>query len=193
MAHTPDLGSSSCLDDIAAKLREALGAARTIGLHSDDEFVIQAERAFMLLSQREARAATRDQLARLLEEFYKECPLRTTNLETMQKWKQDINDALMAARASNFGEADIKEAELCRRRVHNRIEDLKGQVRVLCRVRPRTGAEESRGRRGGGRCQGGGAGTGGEARRKVWDQDGRDCCQEKGRALGRDLWQGDER
>jgi hypothetical protein len=122
-----------------------LSAARTIGLHSDDEFVIQAERAFMLLSQREARAATRDQLARLLEEFYKQCPLRTTNLETMQKWKQDINDALMAARASNFGEADIREAELCRRRVHNRIEDLKGQVRVLCRVRPRSEAEESRG------------------------------------------------
>lgn len=138
-----DSDSTLSLDDVAAKVCEALREARMIGLTSEDEFVIQAERAFMLLSQREARAATRDQLARLLTEFKKQC-LRTADLDSLQKWKHDINDALIAARGSNLPESEIKEAEMCRRKVHNRIEDLKGQVRVFCRVRPRSAAEKSR-------------------------------------------------
>ncbi|KAI8927944.1 P-loop containing nucleoside triphosphate hydrolase protein [Entophlyctis helioformis] len=40
------------------------------------------------------------------------------------------------------GEAKLREEEMTRRRLHNTIQELKGNIRVFCRVRPLLGAEK---------------------------------------------------
>jgi len=52
---------------------------------------------------------------------------------------------LAAAKALGLPETELHEAELRRRKVHNVIQDLKGQIRVFCRVRPLNAKERSNG------------------------------------------------
>lgn len=40
-------------------------------------------------------------------------------------------------------EADVLDAETRRRKIHNHIEDLKGAIRVFCRVRPLSDKEQN--------------------------------------------------
>jgi len=44
--------------------------------------------------------------------------------------------AIRAALAAGVPEADVHTAEVRRKRLHNTIEDIKGSIRVFCRVRP---------------------------------------------------------
>jgi hypothetical protein len=43
------------------------------------------------------------------------------------------------------GEADVHEAERMRKKFHNTIEDLKGSIRVFCRIRPLSSKEKDQG------------------------------------------------
>jgi len=59
-----------------------------------------------------------------------------THISILRGIEGRLAAGLGAARRVGLSEAEMREAEFCRRRVHNRIEDMKGQVRVYCRVRP---------------------------------------------------------
>lgn len=50
--------------------------------------------------------------------------------------KKALSDIISAAKAGQVLEADLLPAEQRRRKIHNGIEDLKGTIRVFCRVRP---------------------------------------------------------
>jgi len=55
-----------------------------------------------------------------------------------------LTDAIHVAKEAGVAEKDLHEAELQRRRLHNDIADLKGAIRVYCRVRPLMGGASSR-------------------------------------------------
>ncbi|RKP27728.1 C-terminal kinesin [Syncephalis pseudoplumigaleata] len=65
---------------------------------------------------------------------------RETTIEQLQNEVKD-NKALIAAL-----EQKIREEESMRRRLHNTIQELKGNIRVFCRVRPPMGAELAKGK-----------------------------------------------
>uniref|UniRef100_A0A6U6V4M0 Kinesin-like protein n=1 Tax=Zooxanthella nutricula TaxID=1333877 RepID=A0A6U6V4M0_9DINO len=47
-----------------------------------------------------------------------------------------LADALLHARAKGCPEAALRDADLVRKRLHNVAEDLRGAIRVVCRIRP---------------------------------------------------------
>jgi hypothetical protein len=55
---------------------------------------------------------------------------------SLREAKEQLNEAIREAKNHGVSEADLVRAENCRRRFHNTIEDLKGSIRVFCRVRP---------------------------------------------------------
>merc|ERR1719498_1595736 len=57
--------------------------------------------------------------------------------ELREKLTVDIKEAL----DHGVSETDLADAETWRRKVHNRIEDIKGNIRVFCRVRPLSSKE----------------------------------------------------
>lgn len=59
--------------------------------------------------------------------------------------RDQLLSELAHARALGLPEEELHPAELQRRKLHNAIQDLKGQVRVFCRMRPLNDAEKSRG------------------------------------------------
>jgi len=63
-------------------------------------------------------------------------PLAFADLSRLRILKQSLSAEVENARQLEVPEADIKEAEGVRRRIHNAIEDRKGQLRVYCRIRP---------------------------------------------------------
>lgn len=52
---------------------------------------------------------------------------------------------LTHAKVLGLGEEELRAAELQRRKLHNAIQDLKGQVRVFCRIRPLNAREKMQG------------------------------------------------
>jgi hypothetical protein len=59
--------------------------------------------------------------------------------------KEQLDEAIQDAKKHGVSEADLVVAENCRRRFHNTIEDLKGNIRVFCRIRPLNAKEIERG------------------------------------------------
>jgi hypothetical protein len=61
--------------------------------------------------------------------------------------KDQLCEVLQASRNQGIMEEDLVDIEKHRRRIHNIIEDLKGQIRVYCRFRPLSNAEMQQGNR----------------------------------------------
>merc|ERR1719235_1342780 len=59
--------------------------------------------------------------------------------------KAKLSETITRAKSCGLPERELHSAETRRRRVHNAIEDRKGQVRVFCRVRPLNAKECSQG------------------------------------------------
>lgn len=68
-----------------------------------------------------------------------------TSVEALRTGRDMIRDRLREAKDAGCQEVDLREADLRRRRLHNAIEDLKGSIRVYCRVRPISQKEQDRG------------------------------------------------
>jgi kinesin family protein C2/C3 len=68
-----------------------------------------------------------------------------TNLDALKEAKLALSDSITAAKAGKVAEASLLPAELRRRKIHNGIEDIKGSIRVFCRVRPLSSKETMNG------------------------------------------------
>jgi len=68
-----------------------------------------------------------------------------TSVDFVRQGKDRLSDAIEAAIAGGAAEADLAEAEIRRKKLHNTIEDLKGAIRVFCRVRPLSSKEKEQG------------------------------------------------
>eukprot|EP00428_Durinskia_dybowskii_P019617 CAMPEP_0170217242 /NCGR_PEP_ID=MMETSP0116_2-20130129/8283_1 /TAXON_ID=400756 /ORGANISM="Durinskia baltica, Strain CSIRO CS-38" /LENGTH=1246 /DNA_ID=CAMNT_0010467869 /DNA_START=69 /DNA_END=3809 /DNA_ORIENTATION=+ len=60
----------------------------------------------------------------------------TTSIDALRDSKDKLTRAIQEAVANGVPEISIAEAEIRRKKLHNSIEDLKGSIRVFCRIRP---------------------------------------------------------
>eukprot|EP00929_Paragymnodinium_shiwhaense_P115933 TRINITY_DN8509_c0_g4_i1.p1 TRINITY_DN8509_c0_g4~~TRINITY_DN8509_c0_g4_i1.p1 ORF type:complete len:1229 (+),score=336.65 TRINITY_DN8509_c0_g4_i1:129-3689(+) len=60
----------------------------------------------------------------------------TKSIDALTGAKAQLTEAIEEAKAAGVAEVHLGDAELRRRKIHNGIEDLKGSIRVFCRVRP---------------------------------------------------------
>mmetsp|Transcript_87550 Transcript_87550/g.252475 ORF Transcript_87550/g.252475 Transcript_87550/m.252475 type:complete len:621 (+) Transcript_87550:1142-3004(+) len=68
-----------------------------------------------------------------------------TSIEALRLAKEKLTMVTQAARADGMPEQELVEPERLRRKMHNTIEDLKGSIRVFCRIRPLSHREASAG------------------------------------------------
>lgn len=157
------------LQDLRAQLAAAVGEARAARVDLEGEKKARAEEVAGLQSQLaakvdEAKALTQD--LRMLEvEFrsYKEhngtsnaqqmeaiSDLKMTVEKLSQQYEQTLtdlaaqhNDSLQKQSHISSLERRVADAEAQRRQLHNTIQELKGNIRVMCRVRPAPDAEHA--------------------------------------------------
>mmetsp|Transcript_86764 Transcript_86764/g.243080 ORF Transcript_86764/g.243080 Transcript_86764/m.243080 type:complete len:645 (+) Transcript_86764:528-2462(+) len=68
-----------------------------------------------------------------------------SNIDSLREHKERLGSVLQAAIAAGVPEANLSEADSRRKKLHNAIEDLKGSIRVFCRIRPLSGKEKEQG------------------------------------------------
>jgi len=122
-------------------LRAALRESWAAGLNCSDPLVAQAEGR--LHEELQARKGVADGLGQLAKEAAEVTEQK--GMDALRELRSRLNKALQEARACNVPEELLHDAERQRRRVHNMIEDLKGQNRVVCRVRPLNEKEVNKG------------------------------------------------
>jgi len=66
------------------------------------------------------------------------------HIDEFKDFKDKLSNIIQSARASFVPEEYLADAEQRRRKLHNCIEDMKGSIRVFCRVRPLSQSEKAR-------------------------------------------------
>eukprot|EP00435_Cladocopium_sp_Y103_P044222 s316_g12.t1 len=115
-------------------LQEAIDQAKSVQL-PEEEYA----RALKILAQEQQRATCKAEVAKVLEEVKE---VDKTSIESVENAKDKLSNALLAAKGSLVPSMALREADAFRRRLHNMVEDLKGSIRVFCRVRPLSGREK---------------------------------------------------
>jgi len=129
------------------ELRAALNAALAAGVDTEDDVVAAGER---LLHDWEVKleatwAELRDSIAEAQAVRFP-----CVDISRLSAIKAHLNSALSASMDVCSVERELHKSELQmaqeqRRKIHNMIEDAKGQVRVFCRVRPLSVKEQNKG------------------------------------------------
>jgi len=114
-------------------LKAAIEAAKAAGLE-ESEYSKAAE----LLH----RIEVAEELQRCISEARS---VDRRDLEAMRSVRDALQAVIHEARRLQYKEEDLLEAERLRKSIHNSMEDLKGAIRVFCRVRPMTKMEEEGG------------------------------------------------
>merc|ERR1719330_1053949 len=66
--------------------------------------------------------------------------------EAMTSARDELRDIIMAARRMDCPDTDVLlKAEKLRKVLHNKIQDMKGQIRIICRARPLSKKEAAQG------------------------------------------------
>lgn len=131
---------------VECQLRRALCDALAAGLEKTDDVVLQVEAFFEEREQQRAASVWLKAKQRpVLEELQAAIDCATERLEQandrtaipeLVEAKLRVRSAIEDARAVGVQASDLQVAERCRRRIHLAIEDLRGVVRVFCRLRP---------------------------------------------------------
>eukprot|EP00439_Symbiodinium_sp_Y106_P076875 s2706_g15.t4 len=109
-------------------LESAIERARTVEL-PEAEFA----QALDILAQEQQRAMCKKEVANVVEKLK---DVDRNSMEALEAAKEELFNALLAAKAVEVPSAALREADGLRRRIHNALEDLKGSIRVFCRIRP---------------------------------------------------------
>lgn len=64
------------------------------------------------------------------------------DIDSVKDAKDKLANAIKEALATGVAEQDLLESELWRKKLHNVVEDLKGAIRVFCRIRPMNSREK---------------------------------------------------
>jgi protein tyrosine phosphatase (PTP) superfamily phosphohydrolase (DUF442 family) len=129
--------ATACASRTIEALKGAIAEARWTKL-SESEFAEAEE----LLKREEEKIELLAMVTQVLDESKS---ADTTSIDSLRNAKCKLSDAIQAAKGGGVAETLLAEAELRRRRIHNGIEDLKGSVRVFCRLRPLSSKETNRG------------------------------------------------
>eukprot|EP00450_Noctiluca_scintillans_P007425 CAMPEP_0194496230 /NCGR_PEP_ID=MMETSP0253-20130528/13568_1 /TAXON_ID=2966 /ORGANISM="Noctiluca scintillans" /LENGTH=1087 /DNA_ID=CAMNT_0039337603 /DNA_START=27 /DNA_END=3290 /DNA_ORIENTATION=- len=115
------------------ELRLAIARAKEVGLGP-----VEYQEASIILEEEERKE-------RALEEMKSAMELSKSvnmgSIEALRSIKARIGDVVNEAKDAGIPETDLLDAEGRRRKLHNAIEDLKGSIRVFCRVRPLSSKE----------------------------------------------------
>mmetsp|Transcript_17766 Transcript_17766/g.62266 ORF Transcript_17766/g.62266 Transcript_17766/m.62266 type:complete len:777 (-) Transcript_17766:99-2429(-) len=118
-------------------LKKAIEDAKEVGLEA-----AEYSKAEEQLKQEEEKerlmAAIKSTLAESLT-------VDMTDLEALRVAKEKLGECITTAMAAGVPEEHMVEADQRRKRLHNAIEDLKGSIRVFCRIRPLSSKEEEQG------------------------------------------------
>jgi len=115
------------LEDLTA-LEEAIEKARSAQL-TESEFAA----ALDVLAQEQQRAMIKKEVAKVVAKWK---DVDRNSMEALEEAKEELFNTLLAAKAVEVPSAALREADGLRRRLHNALEDLKGSIRVFCRIRP---------------------------------------------------------
>jgi len=77
-----------------------------------------------------------------LKELLESLSTVENTIEAVQEAKDLLSAKILEAKAMGVPESALNEFELRRRKLHNMVEDLKGSIRVFCRIRPLSGKEK---------------------------------------------------
>ncbi|CAK0837833.1 unnamed protein product [Prorocentrum cordatum] len=113
-----------------AKLEEAIEMGRRAGLANSE--ITQAEEVVKKEAEKVKLLA---KVKEVMEETMS-CDMKEIDAVRAAKEIEKLNDAILAALEIGVKEDKIYEAEVRRKKLHNIVEDLKGSIRVFCRIRP---------------------------------------------------------
>lgn len=116
-----------------ADIRSAIQTGREVGLEEEE-----LRKAEAILRREEEKQRLLHTVCGVLEEV---STVDVSCLQALQDAKQKLSSAIESAKDGGVSEAALGKAELRRRKIHNSVEDLKGSIRVFCRVRPLTPKE----------------------------------------------------
>ncbi|CAD7948653.1 unnamed protein product [Amoebophrya sp. A25] len=57
-------------------------------------------------------------------------------VDTLKAWKEECQSVFTKSKEAGMGESDLADLEVRKKKIHNRVEDLKGSIRVFVRTRP---------------------------------------------------------
>eukprot|EP00746_Dinoflagellata_sp_MGD_P005749 gnl/MRDRNA2_/MRDRNA2_111134_c0_seq1.p1 gnl/MRDRNA2_/MRDRNA2_111134_c0~~gnl/MRDRNA2_/MRDRNA2_111134_c0_seq1.p1 ORF type:complete len:835 (-),score=249.09 gnl/MRDRNA2_/MRDRNA2_111134_c0_seq1:256-2574(-) len=134
-------------------LKEAMGKKSTGGFHAVEELLATAERVGVdeaELSKARAWIAEKKKRQEAARKTLQEVMDRHNDVdrqdpEALDPAVKELRTAIAQANEAWVPEADIVPAEMLRRQLHNAVQDIKGAIRVYCRVRPALDREKDSG------------------------------------------------
>jgi len=129
--------AAACEQGTMEALKAAIQVAKTVNLEPSE--YSQAEEQ---LRKEEEKQRTLAEVQQTLEESSQ---VNLQDIDALRAAKEKLGNAIQAATKAGVGESDIAEAEKRRKKLHNSIEDLKGSIRVFCRIRPLSSKEKDEG------------------------------------------------
>jgi len=129
--------AEACEQCTMPALQAAIQAAQAAKLEASEY-----ARAAELLKQEEEKMATLEAVNKTMEEVKS---VDMNSIDALREAKDRLGAAIQDATKAGVGEAPLLEAEKRRKKLHNAIEDLKGSIRVFCRIRPLSSKEKEQG------------------------------------------------
>jgi len=127
----------ACQQRDVQALRDALQAAEAAKLSSSE-----CTEAAEILKQEEEKLKALESVNKALEDVK---GVDMANIDALREAKEKLGSAIQDATKAGVGESHLLEAEKRRKKIHNSIEDLKGSIRVFCRIRPLSSKEKDAG------------------------------------------------
>mmetsp|Transcript_33661 Transcript_33661/g.66197 ORF Transcript_33661/g.66197 Transcript_33661/m.66197 type:complete len:1170 (+) Transcript_33661:123-3632(+) len=128
--------AEACKDASTAGLRAAINEAQQIGLDA-----AEIAEAKTMLAEEEEKEKLLGEVNQVLQEVA-DVP---ADIDALRAAKDKVNAAIERALKSGVSEAALGPADIRRKKLHNMVEDLKGSIRVYCRIRPLSKKEEGQG------------------------------------------------
>jgi len=132
-----DLLSDACEKCTISALEEALQAAESAGLEA-----AECSEAKALLQQEAEKQRLLESVQGAMQASNQ---VDTSSIDALREAKDLLGNTIKVATQAGVTEADLHQAESRRKKLHNIIEDLKGSIRVFCRVRPLSSTEAHNG------------------------------------------------
>lgn len=118
-------------------LEEAIKVAKEVGLEAN-EYSAAEEKLHLEREKERLMAAVKETLAASMT-------VDLSDIDALREMKDKLGDAIKTAAEAGVSEVHMVEADQRRKRIHNAIEDLKGSIRVFCRIRPLSSKERETG------------------------------------------------
>eukprot|EP00392_Amoebophrya_sp_AT5.2_P011945 g12035.t1 len=142
-ASTDSTHSSSAANDTEiASVEKALQACKKLNIVASDDIPILAEAGNWIENEKR-----KQQLLTGIKEFMERTKTfeKMEEIEALKALEQECGKMFKEAKEVGILEAELGDLEVRKKKLHNKVEDLKGSIRVFVRVRPFNKREEELG------------------------------------------------